>query len=376
VSRDTTAAGSGAGDPEGTGFRAYDRDERGVGVRDRTLVLPSVICSREVAGRIADGVDGAVAAPHDYGCGQIGADRERTERTFAGVATNPNVAGTVVVGLGCETVGSEGVAAAVADRGVPVRELAIQEAGGTGPCIEAGVAAAETLATARERRSASLEDLTVGVVPGRPTAPARGTTDPLVGRVVDRIVDAGGRVVVAGTDRLVPHADAAAARCVNGAVADRLRDLLAGGRGTAPGARTRQAAADRGFEAVAGVLGDRPVAEALAYGERATADGLAVLDAPTGVEAATSGLVAAGATVVLHVTAQGVPTGHPVAPVLKLSADPETLAALPDDVDLDARSVDADAVLDRLRAVAGGERTAAERHGLERFALARAGPSM
>lgn len=355
---------------------AYDRGERGVGVRDRTLVLPSVICSREVAERIADGIDGAVAAPHDYGCGQIGADRDRTERTFVGAATNANVAGTVVVGLGCETIGSEGVAAAVADRGVPTREVAIQDAGGTDPCIEAGIEAGRALAAADERRAATLGDLTVGVVPGDLAASSRDEADPLVGRVVDRILEAGGRVVVAGTDRLGPHADAATARCADGTVAGRLRELLRAESRSSRTARVRQEAADLPFEAVVGSWGERPVREALAYGERATGDGLAVLDAPAGFEAAASGLVAAGASVVLHVTADGVPTGHPVAPVVKLSADPGTLAALPDDIDVDARSADVDAVLDRLRAVAGGEPTAAERHGLERFALARAGPSM
>jgi altronate dehydratase large subunit len=356
---------------------AYDRGERGVGVRGRALVLPAVVGSREVAERIADGIDGAVAAPHDYGCGQIGADRDRTEQTFVGAATNPNVGGAVIVGLGCETIGSEGVAAAVADRGVPTREVAIQDAGGTEPCIDAGIEAGQAIAATTDREPASLGDLTVGVVPGDLAASSRREAEPLVGNVVDRVVDAGGRAVVAGTDRLGAHARAAAGRCVDGAVADRLRELLAAERRSTRTARVRREAAEFRFGEVTGTWGDRPVGEALAYGERATIDaGLAVLDAPAAFEAAASGLVAAGATGILHVTAEGVPTGHPVAPVLKLSADPETLAALPDDIDVDARSADVDGVLDRLRAVAGGEPTAAERHGLERFALARAGPSM
>lgn len=79
---------------------------------------------------------------------------------------------------------------------------------------------------------------------------------------------------------------------------------------------------------------------------------------------------------IVHVTAEGVPTGHPVAPVLKVSGDPTTVDALGDDIDVEAATADAPALTDRVRAVAGGEPTRAERHGLDTFALTRVGPSM
>ncbi|MFB6138658.1 MAG: UxaA family hydrolase, partial [Halobacteriaceae archaeon] len=127
--------GDGAGDPP-LGSR---RDGRPPGVRDHVLVLPSVICSHVVAERIAERVPRARAAPHDHGCGQIGADKAQTRRTFLGVARNPNVAGAVVVGLGCEGVQSDGVAADLREH-VPTRELSIQGEGGTGAAVEAGAA--------------------------------------------------------------------------------------------------------------------------------------------------------------------------------------------------------------------------------------------
>ncbi|MFC6730753.1 altronate dehydratase, partial [Natronoarchaeum mannanilyticum] len=93
-------------------------------------------------------------------------------------------------------------------------------------------------------------------------------------------------------------------------------------------------------------------------------------------EEAATALAAAGASVVVHVTADGVPTGHPVVPVLKVTGDGATAEALADDIDLDARAADADAVLDELVRVAGGERTASEDHGLTSFAISRVGPSL
>jgi altronate dehydratase large subunit len=85
-------------------FEVYEREDGQAGVRNRVLVLPSVICSRIVADRIADEHPSAVSAPHDHGCAQLGADNDQTRRTLANTARNPNVAGTVVVGLGCEHV--------------------------------------------------------------------------------------------------------------------------------------------------------------------------------------------------------------------------------------------------------------------------------
>ncbi|WP_436906997.1 UxaA family hydrolase [Halosimplex marinum] len=365
------------------GFEAVDRGDRGVGVREKVLVLPSVICSREVADRIADRVEGAVSAPHDHGCGQIGDDKAQTLRAFLGVGSNPNVAGTVVVGLGCESIQSDDVAADLADLGVPVREVAIQDAGGTDATVEAGVEAVEALrgqSTGDERRTttADLSDLTVGVVSGDLAESTRETADPLVGAVVDELVDAGARVVAAGSERVAAHPEAAAARAGDEAAAAGFRDLAERHRGQpARASRVGREARDHEFEAVTRAWGDRPVRAVLDYGERAThEEGLAVVDAPSRFEEAATALVAAGAQVVVHVTGEGVATGHPVAPVVKVSGDRTTLAAVGDDIDVDATAADPADLLGRLRAVAGGERVRAEEHGLVSSAITRVGPSM
>ncbi|MFC7142265.1 UxaA family hydrolase [Halosimplex aquaticum] len=363
------------------GFEAVDRGDRGVGVRDRVLVLPSVICSRIVADRIAEAVPGAVSAPHDHGCAQIGDDKSQTLRAFLGVGSNPNVAGTVVVGLGCESIQSDDVAADLADLGVPVRETAIQDAGGTEATVEAGVDAARQLRDAAESgvgRTADLSDLTVGVVSGDLSASTRETADPLVGRAVDELVEAGASVVAAGSERVVAHPDAAAARAASDETATAVQDVAErhGGQ-PARASRVGREAADHEFDVVMRAWGDQPVRDVLDYGERAVhEEGLAVVDAPSRFTEAATGLVAAGAQVVIHVTGEGVPTGHPVAPVLKVSGDEATLSAVGGDIDVDARAAAAGDLVDRLRAVAGGERVRAEEHGLESSAITRIGPSM
>ncbi|WP_101297017.1 UxaA family hydrolase [Halegenticoccus soli] len=360
-------------------FSGVPRAEGTIGVRDRVLVLPSVICSHVVADRIAARVDGAVSAPHDHGCAQLGADNEQTRRAFLGLARNPNVAGVVVVGLGCEELQSDSVAAEMESAGVEVRELAIQGVGGTDACVEAGASVATELADGREDRrdSADLSDLTVGVVCSDLADSTVDRADPLAGEVVRRVVEAGGRAVVAGSERLVAHPDAAREATAPSAVSD-LEALFERHRG-APAKVTRVArrASELGFADATVAWGGRRIEEVLAYGDRASIDsGLAVVDAPSEFAEAATGLVAAGAQIVLHVTADGIPAGHPLAPVVKVSADPGTVAALPDDVDLDASAASVDDALSRLLAVAGGEPSCAEEHGLSEFAITRVGPSM
>jgi altronate dehydratase large subunit len=362
--------------PETT-FEGFDRGNA-VGVRNHVLVLPSVICSRAVATEIADRVPGARAAPHDHGCGQIGADKEQTHRTYLGLGANPNVAGTVVVGLGCESVQSDDVAADLAEADTPVHEVAIQDAGGTDECIEQGVAAAQALVDEAERTRGcrgGLGDLTLGVVSGDAERSTVEAADPVVGGLTRDVVAAGGQVVTAGVERLLPHRDEA----VDTAGTDGgLADLLDAHR-TQPARTTRVArqAANYDFEAVAAGWGGLPIDDTVQYGGRADPDArVTLVDAPAAFEEAATGLAAAGAQVVVHATADGVPTGHPLVPVVKLSGEPETVAALPEDIDLDATTADAAALRNRVLAVADGTRSCAEEHGLDAFAVTRVGPSM
>lgn len=353
---------------------AYARPD-GIGVRNRLLVLPSVICSRLVADRIADDVPGAVSAGHDHGCAQLGADEAQTERTLEGVATNPNVAGAVVVGLGCEGVQSDRLAGTLADRGVPVRELSIQGVGGSDEAVERGVDAARDLSKRASRTAtADLGDLTVGVVSSDLQASTIDHADPLIGAFVDRVVDAGGRVVVAGTERVRPHGDAVR-ETMTPDTADRYADTIESSPSRTAGLVHRAAA--RSFDDIASLWGGRPIRDVLSYGASATHDsGVALVNAPTGFAEASTALAAAGAHVVLHATADGIPTGHPIVPVCKVTGDEETSAALNGDIDVDARTAGVDDLSSLVGRVVGGEETGAERHGLTAFAISRAGPSM
>lgn len=365
---------------DGGRFTAYERERDGVGVRNRLLVVPSVICSHTVADRIASEVPGAVSTPHDHGCGQLGDDSERTERTLVGVAANPNVAGALAVGLGCETVQSDRLAETIADRAVPVEDVSIQRAGGTDACLRTGIdRARELLERAEtERTTVGLDEATIGVVSSDLRPSTLETADPLVGSVVERLVDAGGRVLVAGNERVHAHPDTVRERVVTTDARERL-DAVIDRAYDSPAAvtATRKRAADATPEQVRRLWGDLPVQDVIEYGRPATHDaGVTLIDAPSAFDEAATALAAAGAQVVIHVTADGIPAGHPIVPVLTVTGDRGTHDALPDDIDTFAGTTTPDDLLATVRGVLNGEQTCAERHGVTSFAITRVGPSI
>lgn len=362
-------------------LEADARTGRPAGIRNRTLIVPSVICSHVVADHIADHVEGAVAASHDHGCAQIGDDEATTRRTLTNLARNPNIAGALFVGLGCETIQSGSLLDAVRESGIPVESVVIQEVGGTDACIESGIAAIERVrATAGDGKQVRVrtDELTVGIISSDLRESTIRHGEPLVGEVIDRILDNGGRVVVAGSERFVAARDVAENRLAT----ERARDGFA----TMVDRKRRQSshvtaihrrASSLSPQQLLGPLGDRPIEDVLAYGQRATHEqGVALVDAPAGFAEATTALAASGAQIVIHVTAEGVPTGHPVVPVCKVTGSPETAAALPEDIDIDARTMTPDESYHRFRTNVQGTPTCAERHGLSDVAITRLGPSM
>jgi altronate dehydratase large subunit len=361
-------------------FEGHQRASGEIGIRNQVLVIPSVICSRIVADQIAEAVPEAVSASHDHGCAQIGSDTEQTKRTLINIGTNPNVAGVVVVGLGCEGVQSGEVVEALETRGVPVEGVVIQEEGGTDPCFDRGVEVATDLVNTAsvDTAAGSISDLTVGVVASDADATSIEEADPLIGSLVSELTDAGGRIVVAGTERLLTHQETARERMANDSARAQF-DALSDRHENHP-PRTTQAgrdAASRSFEEVARLWGDASIKAVLRYGERTTHDsGVAIVDAPSSFAEAATGLAAAGAEFILHVTAEGVPTGHPTVPVVKVTGNNRTYTALENDIDLNAATTSLVELSECVATICNGRETAAEHHGLTDFAITRVGPSM
>ena len=85
-------------------MRGYRRPDGKVGVRNHVLILPCSLCASETARFAAEEVEGAVYVANQGGCSLSHRDLQVTLEALSGLAANPNVYGTILVGNGCEVV--------------------------------------------------------------------------------------------------------------------------------------------------------------------------------------------------------------------------------------------------------------------------------
>ena len=153
-------------------FMGFVREDGRVGTRNFIGILSSVNCSATVIRNIAahftperlaafPNVDGVAAFAQTSGCGMSSPSEhfDVLRRTLAGYARHANLAGVLIVGLGCER---NQVASLVESQGLAtgrlMRTLVMQEVGGTRETIQAGIEAVEAmlpLANASQRQSVS-----------------------------------------------------------------------------------------------------------------------------------------------------------------------------------------------------------------------------
>src|SRR3712207_5750896 len=172
-------------------FLGYARADGQVGIRNRLLVLFTVVCAEEVSRRIAYQLEDAVVA----GWRDCMTD-PTAQRKMLRLAANPNVGAVLVMSLGCECSDAPAIAAQIGAGGKPVALVSIQAAGGTRAAIAAGVAEAKRLqALPVDRTEIGLKDLVVGVECGGSDTTSGIAANPAVGHAADRLVAAGGSVV-------------------------------------------------------------------------------------------------------------------------------------------------------------------------------------
>ena len=113
-------------------MKGYRRPDGRFGIRNHVLILSTVGCANMMVRKIAAQVPGAVALENSKGCGQVGSGRAIMRRCLFNLTLNPNVYGTLIVGLGCETTKPYELAdeiRQVSDK--PLEVITIQDCGGS-----------------------------------------------------------------------------------------------------------------------------------------------------------------------------------------------------------------------------------------------------
>lgn len=337
-------------------FLGYKRRSGRPGVRNHLLVLSINGLIVGAARRVAEAIDGARLVATPYGRGHIGPDREIHFRLLVGIATNPNVGAVLILGADRKT--ADRLASAVdAIAARPLEVVTLDDVGEDSVELTAsGMRAAARLSRAasharREKLPAS--ELLIGIECGHSDATSGLAANPLVGAVADRLINAGGTVMIGETIEWLGGEAALAARCVNddvsravtGAVAARENAVGALGEdllGNNPGQENIRGGLSTIEEKSLGAIakaGTKPIQSLLAFAEAPADRGLHLMDGPSFSPESMTGFTAAGAQMILFTTGPGNSYCSLLSPTVKVCGNGEAADRLREQVDFNGSEI-------------------------------------
>ena len=335
-------------------FKGYRRPDGKVGIRNHVLILPTCVCSSETCRIVASQVQRTVTFTNQNGCAQVKGDLEITRQVLAGIAANPNVYGTVLIGLGCENNIPDSMVELIASRtNKPLRKVVIQEEGGTLSAIKKAVQHARELleeASQVHREVCDFSELIVGTECGGSDPTSGIGSNPVVGDLSDRLIGLGASSILSETTEFIgaEHilAERGATLEVRQAILhivkryeDHLRNVGESLRDGNPTPGNIAGGITTLEEKSLGCIhkgGSTAVVEVVDYAEPPTKKGLVIMDTPGHDVASITGMVAGGCQLVVFTTGRGTPTGNPIVPVIKITANKFTYQNMMDNIDFDA----------------------------------------
>ncbi len=338
-------------------IKGYLRPDGKMGIRNHVLILSTVGCANNVAKRIGSQVAGTVALPNVKGCGQIGKGIEIMHRCLVNVALNPNVYGTLIVGLGCETTKPYDLAEEI--RGLspkPVEVITIQDCGGTLRAIEEGSRIARKMvaeASLVERTPMDLSQLVMGTNCGGSDATSGLAANPVIGAAADKVAAGGGTVMLGETTELIGTEHILASRAKDDVVRENILAIVGDlekqfidngidvrGANPTPG-NMKGGLSTLEEKALGGISkgGSGPINEVVTYGQIPVESGLVIMDTPGYDIESVSGMACGGAQVLCFSSGRGNPIGNPLIPVIKVTGNKVTYQAMSDNIDLDTSGV-------------------------------------
>ncbi|HEY1942192.1 MAG TPA: altronate dehydratase family protein [Roseiarcus sp.] len=383
-------------------FEGFRRANGKVGTRNYLGILTSVNCSATVArliareversGVLADypNVDGVIALVHGTGCGMAGKGEgfNILERTQWGYATNPNMGGVLMVGLGCEVfqIGRMKDDYDIVE-GDLFQSMTIQATGGTRKTVEAGVERVKAMLpilNAAKRETTPASELTLALQCGGSDGYSGITANPALGAAVDILVRHGGAAILSETSEIYGAEYLLTRRAATPEIGHKLVDLIhwwedyaarnggemnnnpspgnkAGGLTTIL-EKSLGAAAKGGTTILNGVY---------RYAEPVTAKGFVFMDTPGYDPVSATGQVAGGANILCFTTGRGSAYGCKPTPSIKLATNSEMYRRMVEDMDINCGDVldgvsleeKGQEIFEKILAVASGERSKSEALG-------------
>ena len=384
-------------------FMGIVRANGQVATRNYIGVLSTVNCSATVVHKVAEwftperlaefpNVDGVVAFAHATGCGMemTGEPMDLLRRTMAGYALHANLAGALVIGLGCER---NQVSKLFKEQGLApssrLRSFVMQDEGGTTKTIAAGVAAVKEMlpeANRVTRTRVPASHIMVGLQCGGSDGFSGLSANPALGVAMDILIRNGGTAILSETPEIFGVEHTLTARAVSEEVGRKLVARMdwwvahTAGRDTQNNGRVSPGNQAGGISNViekslggAKKAGNSPLMEVYRYAEPVTAKGFVFMDTPGFDPVSATGQIAGGANLVAFTTGRGSCFGSAPAPTVKLATNTPMYRRMEDDMDINCGPViDGESTLeamgrvifDRLLRHASGEKTKSELLGV------------
>ena len=352
-------------------FMGYKRQDGRVGTRNYIAIVSTVNCSATVVHEIASyftseklkdykNIDGVAAFSHSTGCGMelSGEPMNLLYRTLGGYIKHPNVAATLVVGLGCERCQVGGLFQnQKLDQNDPfVETLIMQENGGTSSTIKAGIEIVKKMLDKfnnYQRVITSVSSLMVGLQCGGSDAFSSLTANPALGKAVDLLVENGGTAVLSETPEIYGVEHTLTARAINVSVAEKLMERVDWWKNVYSKGRDVQingvVSPGNQMGGLANILekslgsamkgGSTGLMEVYKYAERITERGFVFMDTPGFDPVSATGQIAGGANLIAFTTGRGSCFGAKPSPSIKLATNTTLFNKMEEDMDINCGKI-------------------------------------
>lgn len=361
----------------------YRRDNGRIGIRNYVAVIPLDDISNAAAEGVSYLIRDVIALSHPYGRLQFGEDLELTFNTLIGTGRNPNIAAAIVIGI--EPEWTNVVVEGIAETGKPVVGFSIERRGDIKTIEVAARQALKYVQRASEipREPVKLEELMVSAKCGESDTTLGLASNPAIGRVLERIIGAGGTAIFGETSEITGAEALVAAQAVNDEVADAFlntfnayQEFIIGTGADLLGSQPTKGNIRGGLSTIEEKafgniqkMGKNKIVSVLRPAEAPRGSGLHFMDSSSAAAEMVTLCAAAGSVLHFFTTGQGNIIGHPIIPVMKICANPLTVSTMAEHIDVDLSamlnlelSVDdaADRIIHMMARTANGRLTAAE----------------
>ena len=360
-------------------FQGYKRAKGRAGIRNEIYIIPTVGCVNNVCIRLAKeaqayvqgSIDGIYALTHQFGCSQLGEDNENIKKLLGSIALNPNASYVLFVGLGCENNGLDGVKEYLAPYGrdniayFNCQDVEDEHAHGMAILKEFSEKAKGLV-----RESVDLSELCIGLKCGGSDGYSGLTANPLVGKISDRVVGAGGSAILTEVPEMFGAEQLLMNKCKNAQVFEKYKKMIEDFKAyyttqgfpvyENPSPGNKKGGITTLEEKSLGCIekaGSSEIVDVLTYGETLDKNknegGVYALNAPGNDLIAATALAASGAQIVLFTTGRGTPFSTFV-PTMKISTNDRLAGMKHGWIDFNAYGMDEDGLFNLLLETVNG----------------------